>query len=81
MTPKKGSNHPNNSRASGVLDSSEKNSTYRENYERCSRLIDGTIVELLNAHKSKQLHNQTEELLGRVTEIYDLLADNIEHIE
>ena len=53
----------------------------KRNYEKCSNLIDGMIVDLLEAHRRKDMGDQRELLLGKVVEIYDMLSDGLENSE
>lgn len=58
----------------------DRNALYRDNYEKCSRLIDNAMIEILTAHRGKKIGEKAEELLGKVVEIYDILSDNIENV-
>lgn len=58
----------------------DKNNLYRDNYEKCSKLIDNAMIEILTAHRGKKIGEKAEELLGKVVEIYDILSDNIENV-
>ena len=53
----------------------------KSNYEKCSNLIDGMIVDLLEAHRRRDIGDQRELLLGKVVEIYDMLSDGLENSE
>lgn len=59
----------------------DRNRAYRHNYDQCSQLIDTTIIELLGAHRSNTIPQRTDAILNRITEIYDLLAENIESVQ
>jgi hypothetical protein len=38
------------------------------------------MMEILTAHRAKKIGDKTEELMGKVIEIYDILSDNIENV-
>jgi hypothetical protein len=56
----------------------DRNCLYKENYEKCCKLIDNAMIEILSAHRSRKIVEKADQLLGKVVEIYDILSDNIE---
>lgn len=56
------------------------NNDYRNNYERCSQLIDETILNVLVAHKTRSIDANSEIIMSKITEIYDVLSENVENI-
>lgn len=43
-------------------------------------MIDSTIIQFLEAHRSNKISQQKEHFMNNIAEIYDMLSNSIENI-